>query len=601
MSARSVCRTFLQVEPLESRWAPATRLSTTQLFYHDLDGDPVRVTFSRPILTSNDVANDIFTFSSGNVDDSDVAQQNLWKIDLTSVPAARGIDLTVELGGLPAAGSDGMADVGLVNAGGLDLGKVIIQGDLGRILAGDDDTTTVALAKLRAASIGVKGTATQGPGGILISMVHGPVGKFVTVGSIQDALINVGSVELLKIGGSLIGGSDAIANGQFVSFGAIGAIRIGGSIIGDASAAATGSGSIFAAGPIGDVTMSGSLLGGGGTGSGSIHTGSSIGNIHIAADVFGGAGPDSGRIRTDSDVASITVLGTLGGGMGARSGVLDIRGKIGAMVIGGNVEGTGSDFSGYIGGNKIKSLLIEGNLHGGGGVGSGHVFVNKGLGSLTINGSLIGGAGLLAGRVDSEKSIGDINIEGLIFGGSIVAAGSLGNIHVGDSIVGFPTARVLLAAGGIDGPATIASLTVSGTVEYADILAGYDATSFGPPERRNADARIGSVSVGSHWIASNLIAGVDWGGDGRFGTNDDGTTVAGSSAFISKIGPITIGGILDGTAGAGDAFGIEAELVKSLSINGSVLVQASGPLNDIDALLPTNGPTFDCVLSELGA
>lgn len=74
MLSRSVRRTQLQLEALESRWMPATLVSPSQITY--LDGDPVRVTFSNPILTSLSVANNIFKFNSGDVNSGDVAQQS---------------------------------------------------------------------------------------------------------------------------------------------------------------------------------------------------------------------------------------------------------------------------------------------------------------------------------------------------------------------------------------------------------------------------------------------------------------------------------------------------------------------------------------------
>ena len=55
-------------EPIEG--AGASIVSPTQLTYRDIDGDNVTVTFSKPILTSDGLANSFFGFSTGNVNGS---------------------------------------------------------------------------------------------------------------------------------------------------------------------------------------------------------------------------------------------------------------------------------------------------------------------------------------------------------------------------------------------------------------------------------------------------------------------------------------------------------------------------------------------------
>ena len=95
-----------------------------------------------------------------------------------------------------------------------------------------------------------------------------------------------------------------------------------------------------------------------------------------------------------------------------------------------------------------------------------------------------------------------------------------------------------------------------------------------------------------------LVAGVDVGADGRFGTADDGTTVSGSDSFTSKIGPVTIFGSAVGTIGGVDHFGIIAEKVAVLSIDGQGVALKPGALNDLNLPL---GLTGDFVFSELKA
>jgi hypothetical protein len=80
MSRPSVRRARLQLEALEPRWAPATRVSATQLTYQDIDGDIVTVTFSKPILTDVTVANGMFVFHDGNVNNNNSLPQQLSRL-----------------------------------------------------------------------------------------------------------------------------------------------------------------------------------------------------------------------------------------------------------------------------------------------------------------------------------------------------------------------------------------------------------------------------------------------------------------------------------------------------------------------------------------
>jgi hypothetical protein len=120
----------------------------------------------------------------------------------------------------------------------------------------------------------------------------------------------------------------------------------------------------------------------------------------------------------------------------------------------------------------------------------------------------------------------------------------------------------------------IGSIRVHGSVEHANLLAGYSFDLGGTgPHGNNADAQIGLVSVGGDWIASNLVAGVSAGADGLFGTADDaklsGAGVKDLGSTVSRIGQVIIGGQVRGTANAGDHFGIVAEAIGSMTVGGA--------------------------------
>jgi hypothetical protein len=154
----------------------------------------------------------------------------------------------------------------------------------------------------------------------------------------------------------------------------------------------------------------------------------------------------------------------------------------------------------------------------------------------------------------------------------------------------------------------IGSVTVSGRVEYANILGGYN-DSFAPTAE-NGDAQIGAIKVGGDWLRSNLIAGaknlgVDDlpGGAGlaadnvNYGDAHDFPIAAGSTSIASKIASITIGGVIKGTASgtnANDHFGFVAEQIGSFTVAGVPIPLSSGPQNDNRAI----GLTGDVTIHE---
>src|SRR5262245_40128852 len=87
-------RSLLRLEPLEPREVPATLVNASTLTFQDADGDAVRVTLSKAILTAGNV-NTVFSFDTGSVDGSNTTRQQLRAIDLTSLGAgATGVGIT---------------------------------------------------------------------------------------------------------------------------------------------------------------------------------------------------------------------------------------------------------------------------------------------------------------------------------------------------------------------------------------------------------------------------------------------------------------------------------------------------------------------------
>src|SRR5688572_19689525 len=117
------------IEALESRIAPAA------FTYFDIDGDRVTITTTSVtgLGTPPEFLNvgDEVILSSG----SRTVPGQLLELDLRDPDfAGTRVLFTVQKRG----DGDGFADVGFINAEGIDLGKVVVAGDLGRIVAGNN-------------------------------------------------------------------------------------------------------------------------------------------------------------------------------------------------------------------------------------------------------------------------------------------------------------------------------------------------------------------------------------------------------------------------------------------------------------------------------
>src|SRR5207244_4353494 len=108
-----------------------------------------------------------------------------------------------------ANGGDGFAAVGQIDATGLDVGAVSIDGDLGRVIAGDAVTTTSGLKGLTVQSMGRYGTTTGA--GNLHSIIQGKLDSLTVKTDLNGVYVEVqggndGKIGAVQIGGSIIGG-----------------------------------------------------------------------------------------------------------------------------------------------------------------------------------------------------------------------------------------------------------------------------------------------------------------------------------------------------------------------------------------------------------
>ncbi|MBI3469633.1 MAG: hypothetical protein HY000_42075 [Planctomycetes bacterium] len=298
---------------MERRVQPAVLLNGFAVQFQDADGDSATVTISQPLLNLGNV-NSVLTFDVGAVDGTTTTPQQLRRIDLTALGgAAQGISVTVAA---EQAGGDGLVHVGAFMSGGLDVGTIDIEGDLGRIVAGDGNAATTGLQSLIAQSFGAMGTSTQGPGGSFVSSVNGRVESFKTVGDFDCARLEVaGSFGLLHVGGSLVGRSSDYT----------------GMVLG---------------GVLDEVRIDQSMIGGGGIESGTLRM-NGLGDVHVGGDMRGGAGDLSARLRSYGGIGSVSVGGSLIGGTGGNSATIRSEGGIGPIQIAGDLRGVASG-SAYI-------------------------------------------------------------------------------------------------------------------------------------------------------------------------------------------------------------------------------------------------------------
>ncbi len=615
----------MNIELLEPRIAPAALVSFT-----DLDGDLVTISSSKGTVAQ-------LTTAAG-----DLTDHQLQNLDLTGTTDFAGANISIVAKQAPGGIGDGRVNVGGISSP-VDLGTVLVDGDLGRIFAGDGDTKVAGVRSLTVLSLGRFGTSTGAPD--LETSIKDGLGTLTVQTDVKDAKITVfGTVSTLKIGGSLDG--RGFGGGGFfqITVGNIGSATVGGDMIGGA---ATGSGSILAFGntTIGKVTVGGSLLGGPGMDSAKIACGTLTsatiggdvigggatgagaleftkgGTITIAGSLIGGSATGAGAVssgQTSSAITSVKIGHNVVGGSAGNTGAVVALGEIKSITIGGDVVGGSVADSGLLksSNSKIGTLTIAGSLVGNGpssgiaqsssdmgkvtighdlvgnAIRSGRIISGGAIKTVSVGGSVLGGAGDFSGRILSTGDITSLTIGHDLkagagaLSGSVASSHAIGTMLVKGSVLGNGTVKAHILAN-----ASIARLTVNGRVELARVLAGYnnDATQ---DTTIGGDAQIGTVTVAHDWIASDLVAGANDNLDGSFGSNDQSIGIC-DPAIRSKIASIVIKGQALGTVGGTDHFGFVAQDLGMLKIGDATFAftaaaqfqnKAIGVTGDLNAL-----------------
>lgn len=524
------------IESLETRIAPAG----IQLTYVDIDGDKVTITASKGSLTASNLT----------LSDSDAG--NLLTLSLTDTSFS-GADITFTVKKGPKG--DGRADLGTLDATGVDLGTVTIKGDVSRVFAGDANTQSPAFLKLQTNSFGEKNLAAAN------SSVIGGIDSFIVKGNVNGSQIFVhgndilnpdpaAQIDFLKVGKSLMGG-DTTSSGNIHTEGGFGDVIIGRDILGGAGKF---SGRLESDQGIGTLRVGGSIVGSNGDFSGSISADTGLGTTKIRRDLIAGGGLGTGAVRINASIGDIKVGRDLVGNTNSESGLIWAKdGSLGKVVIGRNV----------IGGDATGAMNLDK---------SGSIVAHDSIASVRIGGSLVSGA---------DNSTGTIKDSGAIRAGK-----HLGPVSVGGSITGNETNRVLITGVAMESEPLeaddlgIDKLTVGQHVRFANILAGFNLNGAAD----NADASIGPVKIGKTWSSSNLVAGALDSGTPGFGVGDTLQTVDNNPNLVARIASITIGGKVVDSTGIN---GFVAQQIDLLKIAGKKVALASGPGNDASKLLPS--------------
>lgn len=568
----TVMRRFLKpsLEPLESRIAPATLISSTQVQYTDPDGDLVTVTTTRGTFDDpTAVGQTMWTFVASG------AGELLQALELGSDRDFRSAVLTIAVEGAATA------DVGFIDASDIDLKEISVDGDLARFNVGDRTGSTPGLALLKVGSIGVLGLTTQEAGGTLSSEVRGNLTRLEIAGDLNAAILNVErSIASGLIGGNVIGG-DLFQSGSI--------------LVGD---------------QISNLTVNGKLTGALGDSSGRIGASDGIRDLIINGGIEGGSGANSGQVGTDKGLTRVTVGGVgIIGGSGITSGALAAKGTIDRITVaapaGISLQGGSGELSGTIGSaSSVKRVELAGGILGGSGELSGTIVSDNTLDSVIVHGVVEGGSGFESGAIGATSKVTRVTVDGLQAGtggrsGSILCDirtnSFTDDIVIQGDIIGTPDSGIaglnsalvrgsrvgsLLVTGNViggngEGSGGLLSNAATDSVEIQGNLQGGSGAFSGAVRTDGAlkTVTVGGSVIGGTGSESGLIDA-----EGKLTTVRIGTSIIGGVGDASgtvqstiSVGTVTIGQNLQGGAGAASGSILSSGDISRVTINGSLI------------------------------
>ncbi len=558
------------LEPLEERIAPAVLVNASTVAFQDADGDNVTVKFSKKILTSQEVVDDVFSFTPGDTGGETLDGLDLSQLSLTPAQLNR---LGVTIIATQAGGGDGFVDVGSILGDGIDMGHVVVDGALGRITAGDSKVSTSGLLSLEVHSLGLADGSEPTDLSSITSVIVGSLNSLTVTGNIDKAFLFIAGSDKAglgsaKIGGSLIGG-DADYSGTISVDGRIGKIWVGGNLEGGAG---KWSGSIFSGEKISSVTVDGDVVGGDGTDgySGVVFADGKISYATVGGNLEGGTGERSGMIHGHTGISWVKVGGDIIGGDGYASGRIETAEKLTTVKVCGDIVGGTADYAGSVMSMEtIRSISVGGNLEGGDTKGSGSIFSEEGITRVIVQGDLQGGAGEGSGCVEAADKIFSVRVDGDLTGSTGDKSGSVlsfgGKIrsvdHNGDSLTGTGTNSGVFYAPYTGGSSTGSSGSVSNGFSFSYGSGDLIVVAVG-----------GSGSSGSTKTGSGTLT---LAGDNTYGgstTVNSGTLTLGGTGGISGTGGavVTVGGFLSYPTGGLSVSAVGFEVVSSIAPGASI-------------------------------
>jgi hypothetical protein len=555
------------LEALEPRVAPAVLVNASTITFTDLDGDVVTVKFSRGVFDSPEAAALALEFDS---DFSETGPQQLQAIRLEGDNRFQGVGITVstQRGGP----GDNLVNVGAILAAGIDLNKVSIQGDLGKIEAGSDGAVRPqALGSLDVRTVAEQGTSSQAPGGDTLSRIVGKVGKFLIKDNLYGSLVIEGEVQKGEVRGSVDAASLPDVNRP-------GILRIDAEVkkldLGGIGGNTEGTGVVLLNGGAGKVTILGTIIGGDGNNSGLLQiAGGPVLSFGVRGDITGGEGEGSGAVVIEELVRKLKLGGAIAGGDGEGSGAVILENG-GQSIAVKDVKGGAGDGSGIliIQGAVTKKLSV-GNVEGGVGLASGFVLATEQVQGTVNVGTIQGNLGVGSGVVQFDQEISKIQT-GKVSGGDGDGSGSLllldgvGQLGVGGIQGGDGTGSGVVRVEGDAGPVIINGGINAGMGDESGRLeiTGNAASIVVIP---NSPAISASDNPGVG--AGALFVG----GDVRTTLNLRGSIVGGDSAFS---GSVNIDGSVR-TLFTGDLQGGSGFKSGSVTVEGSVTNARLGSLN----------------------
>lgn len=541
-------------------------VNNTTATYTDLDGDKVTIQITGAPAGAT-LSPDDFQFSVGQFG-FQLHQLNL------SDDGQEWARANISINAVPVGGmGDSFANVGFINAAGVDLGKVTVNGDLGRIDAGLTGNAIPGLASLNVQSFGVANTTTQ------TSTIVGRLGGLVVRSDFGNTQLSVtdtdGSITSIAITGNL-DGRGATGEAGISASQSIGTVTINGSVFGGSVLKA---GRISAGTSMGSLTVGGSIFGGTFDETGFIAATTTMGNVLIKGSIFGGTQSGSGFVSSNGNMGNVTIKGSIvsgnvvDGATDSASGNLSSGGNMGALVISGNLIGGAGNSSGTVYAmGMVKSVAIGGFLKGGAGHESGCIIAEGGLGNVTVTGDLVGGSGNHSGSISTVNngSIASVTIGGSVIGSGNALTGILSDHQLGVvKIAGEVVSSRISAEGGTGTPAAmlaIKSLTVGLGVENSVIFAG---SAYNSLTATNPTATLGPVIIGGDFVTSNMNAGAMAAITIKGSLDGRGVAARNGIFSLGAISSVTIGGNLFG----GSVF--QAGMVRSETTMGPVTLGGS--------------------------